>query len=266
MRVLSIKGISILSLHNIKIVMVETSHSGNIGAAARAMLTMGLEKLVLVKPEDFPSQKALWRAAGATAVVEKAEVVETLEQAIADCALVVAASARQRRIPWPMLEPDACAEKLVGVAQNAQVAVVFGREDRGLHNEELQLCNYHVAIPGNELYPVLNVAAAIQVICYEIRKHFLRLNKASCDEQKMGGELPCYMQDWDEALADQADMQRFYAHLEKVLVDIDFHDPQNPRQLMTRLQRLFNRTHLDQMEINILRGILTAIEKLAGTR
>lgn len=258
-----------MSLHNIKVVMVETSHAGNIGAAARAMLTMGLERLVLVSPQDFPSQKALWRAAGATKVVEQAEVVESLEQAIADCALVVAASARQRRIPWPMLEPDACAEKLVGVAQSAQVAVVFGREDRGLHNEELQLCNYHVAIPAHEAYPVLNVAAAVQVICYEIRKQFLRLNAVSCNEQsagQTGGEFPCYMQDWDEALADQAEIQRFYAHLEKVLVDIEFHDPQNPRQLMTRLQRLFNRSHLDQMEVNILRGILTTIEKLAGTR
>lgn len=248
------------TLKNIRIVLVETNHPGNIGAAARAMKTMGLEDLVLIQPKDFPSQTAIWRSAGASDVVEKARVFEDLPSALADCSLVVAASARQRRIPWPMLDPEQCAMKALNFAETGKVALVFGREDRGLENEELQLCHYHVAIQGNEAYPVLNLAAAVQVFCYELRKNALKRFDAS-SEVVIGGERPCHLENWDEQFADHADMQRFYEHLEQVLIEIDFHDPENPRQLMTRLQRLFNRAHLDVMEMNILRGVLTAIQK-----
>lgn len=252
-------------LNNISIVMVETSHPGNIGAAARAMKTMGLSNLILVKPLDFPAQKAIWRSAGASDVVESAQVVDNLEEAIADCALVLAASARQRRIPWPMLDPHAGAQKAAAFAQNQKVAIVFGREDRGLKNEELQLCNYHVEIPANQEYPVLNVAAAVQVICYELRKQSTVLLEGE-QEQQVGGERPCSLDNWDETFATQADLERFYEHLEQVLIAVDFHDPDNPRQLMTRLQRLFNRSHLDRMEMNILRGILTAVQKATANK
>ncbi len=250
------------TLNNIRIVLVETSHPGNIGAAARAMKTMGLDDLVLIQPKDFPSQTATWRAAGASDVVEKARVFEDLSSALADCSLVVAASARQRRIPWPMLEPEESAVKALDFAQEGKVAFVFGREDRGLENEELQLCHYHSAIDGNEAYSVLNLAAAVQVFCYELRKNAVKRFSTESPKLSEGGERPCHLQNWDEQFSDHADMQRFYEHLEQVLVEIDFHDPENPRQLMTRLQRLFNRAHLDVMEMNILRGVLTAVQKL----
>jgi tRNA (cytidine32/uridine32-2'-O)-methyltransferase len=247
-------------LDKIRIVMVETQIPGNIGAAARAMWTMGLSNLVLVNPHDFPAQKAIWRSAGAKSVVENARVVTSLEEAIDDCSLVIAASARQRRIPWPMLSPEQAGQKVAMISKTDQVAIVFGREDRGLINEELQLCNFHSAIPANEEYPVLNVAAAVQVFCYEVRKNVLALTDNKVIEDK-GGESPCAFANWDEAFATHEDVERFYAHLEQVLVDIDFHNPENPRQLMTRLRRLFNRSQLDVMELNILRGILTAVEK-----
>jgi tRNA (cytidine32/uridine32-2'-O)-methyltransferase len=247
-------------LDKIRIVMVETQTPGNIGAAARAMWTMGLSNLVLVNPQDFPAQKALWRSAGAKSVVENARVVSSLEEAIADCSLVIAASARQRRIPWPMLSPEQVGQKAAMISQTDHVAIVFGREDRGLINEELQLCHFHSAIPANDEYPVLNVAAAVQVFCYEVRKNVLALarNKSNKDQE---AETPSALANWDEAFATHEDLERFYVHLERVLVDIEFHKPENPRQLMTRLRRLFNRSQLDVMELNILRGILTAVEK-----
>lgn len=247
-------------LNKIRIVMVETQTPGNIGAAARAMLTMGLTRLVLVNPQMFPAQKAIWRAAGASEVVENAQVVSSLEEAIADCALVIAASARQRRIPWPMLTPEQAGQKAVDVAKTNEVAIVFGREDRGLVNEELQLCNFHSAIPANEDYPVLNVAAAVQVFVYEIRKSMLALT-SSIDSEKKGFELSSSLDNWDVNFAKHDEIELFYEHLERVLIDVDFHNPENPRQLMTRLRRLFNRAQLDLMELNILRGILTAIQK-----
>ncbi len=249
-----------MSLDNIRIVMVETQTPGNIGAAARAMKTMGLSHLVLVNPLDFPAQKAIWRSAGAKDVVEKAQVVASLEEALEGCSLVIASSARQRRIPWPMLDPEESAQKAVAQAQEGKVAFLFGREDRGLVNEELQLANFHAAIPGNEEYPVLNVAAAVQVFCYELRKGMLALTSDKRINLK-GSEQVGGMDQWDEAFAKHENIERFYEHLEKVLVDLDFHDPENPRQLMTRLRRLFNRSQLDVMELNILRGILTAVEK-----
>ncbi len=262
-------------LANIKIVMVETTHPGNIGAAARAMKTMGLSQLVLVNPKSFPAEQALWRAAGAQDVLEHAQVKDTLADAIADCHLVVAASARQRRIPWPTLTPFECGQKAISFAQGGQVALVFGREDRGLVNEELQLCHYHAAIPANEIYPVLNVAAAVQVFCYEIRKSMLALQVELESENKSksesGGEAPCLLANtsavdsalsgWDVPFATQKEMEMLYEHMEKVLSEVEFLDARNPRQTMTRLRRLFNRSHIDQMEMNILRGILTAFEK-----
>jgi tRNA (cytidine32/uridine32-2'-O)-methyltransferase len=240
--------------------MVETRTPGNIGAAARAMKTMGLSKLILVNPQEFPAQKAIWRSAGASDVVENAEVVTSLQAAIANCSLVIAASARQRKIPWPMLTPETAGQKAVSMASIDEVAIVFGREDRGLVNDELQLCNFHAAIPANDEYPVLNVAAAVQVFCYEIHKSMLALTtNKNTDIDKVG--LSALIENWDEPFATHDNIERFYTHLEKVLVDLDFHDPDNPRQLMTRLRRLFNRSQLDVMELNILRGILTSVEK-----
>ena len=245
--------------------MVETRTPGNIGAAARAMKTMGLSKLVLVNPQEFPAQKAIWRSAGAKDVVENAQVVTSLQDAISDCSLVIAASARQRKIPWPMLTPETAGQKAVSVASSNesgsdQVAIVFGREDRGLVNEELQLCNFHAAVPANDEYPVLNVAAAVQIFCYEVHQSMLALTTKGEPLVELE-PLSSQLDNWDEPFANHENIERFYTHLEKVLVDLDFHDPENPRQLMTRLRRLFNRSQLDVMELNILRGILTSIEK-----
>jgi len=257
---------------NIRVVMVHTSHPGNIGAAARALKTMGLSRLVLVSPQEYPSQKAIWRAAGAADVLEQALVVETLAEAISDCSLVVGASARQRRIPWPVLGARQGGETIAKQASTEQVAIIFGREDRGLTNEELQQCNYHIEIPANEDYGVLNVASAIQIICYEIRMGLLEACVPEEGAQDPSGQakpdlrMPIDPVRWDERLATSNEMEHFFAHLETTLTQLDFHEPDNPRQLLTRLRRLFVRSRLDHLEINILRGAMTAVQKKMGLK
>jgi tRNA (cytidine32/uridine32-2'-O)-methyltransferase len=253
------------SLDRIKIVLVSTSHPGNIGAAARAMKNMGLSELTLVAPAEFPSGVAVGRAASALDILEKARVVETLTDAVADCTLVIGASARRRSIPWPMLSPEQLGEKAVGEsAAGGRIALVFGREDSGLNNEELQLCHFHVQIPANPDYSSLNLAAAVMVICYEVRKAYLAAADQPSGEGQTGRgrekEEIRLEENWDQPLVSGEQVEHFYAHLERVLVAIDFHDPDNPRQLMHRMRRLFNRIRIDEMEMNILRGILTNIE------
>lgn len=236
---------------NVRVVLVNTSHPGNIGASARAMKNMGLSRLALVQPAEFPSGVAVGRAASALDILETATVHENLQQAIADCGLVIGASARSRKIPWPVLLPEQCAEKVLQDCARNQVALVFGREDSGLTNEELQLCHFHVQIPAADQYSSLNLAAAVLVICYELRRCAMR----------MAGERPVTDEEyWDIERATGAQVEQFYSHLEEVLVRLDFHDPDNPRQLMQRMRRMFSRIRLDSMEMNILRGILTHVE------
>lgn len=235
---------------NIRIVMVNTSHPGNIGGAARALKNMGLSRLYLVAPKEFPADKAVWRAAGALDVLEKAVVVETLDEAIGDCGLVVGTSARERRIPWPLVTPRECGERTWAEAKHHEVAILFGREDRGLTNEELHKCNYHVHIPANEEYSSLNIAAAIQVICYEVRMAWLTAKE---------GKLP-HFDDWDMPPANQQAQERYFQHLQETLEELGFLEPGNPRQTMTRLRRLYNRVRLDEMELSILRGMLTSTQ------
>ncbi len=255
-----------MDLSRIRIALVATSHPGNIGATARAMKNMGLKSLYLVRPKDYPSGVALGRAASALDILDNAKVVDSLDEAIADCGLVIGTSARSRSIPWPMVDPEECGEKLVAASSNNEVALVFGREDRGLSNEELQLCHHHVQIPANEEYPSLNVAAAVMVLCYEIRKAVLKANALektqSSEREPTISEIIGNSMDeiWDQPMATVKDMEGYLEHLEKVLVRLDFHDPDNPRQLMPRLRRLFTRIRPDTMEINILRGILTSTE------
>lgn len=232
-------------LNNIRIVLIGTSHPGNIGSAARAMKTMGLSELYLVSPLKFPHPKAQEMASAATDVVEQAVVVETLEEAVADCNLVVGTSTRSRKIPWPILSPREFAEKAAQESHKNKIAVIFGREQSGLTNEELHRCHFHIQIPSNPVYSSLNLASAVQVIAYELR---------------VASELKV-TSDWDYQLATQKEMDGFYEHLEKVLIDIDFLKATAPRQLMTRLRRLYNRAGPDEMEVNILRGMLTAIER-----
>ncbi len=233
-------------LNAIRIVLIETSHPGNIGSVARAMKTMGLKNLYLVNPLLFPHQKANEMAASAIEVLENAKVVKNLDEALADCHLIIGTSTRSRTIPWPLLLPRQMAEKIREGSGAMQTAILFGREQSGLTNEELHRCHYHVQIPSHPDYSSLNIAAAVQVITYELYLASLT-------------EPPSL--EWDYPLATTQEMEGFYAHLEKVLIELDFLNPKAPRQLMTRLRRLFNRTALDGMEINILRGVLGAVEK-----
>ncbi len=236
-------------LNNIRIVMVNTSHPGNIGAAARAMKNMGLQSLYLVEPKVFPSAEATSRASGADDLLAQAVVCETLDEALVDCTLVVGASARLRSIAWPQLDPRECAAKSIAASSNGAVALVFGREHSGLTNAELSRCHYLVNIPTNPDYPSLNIAAAIQVIAYELR-------------MAIRGDAALAKPDSDEeSLATMGEVEQFYAHLEAVMVESEFLDPAKPKFLMHRLRRLYNRARLEKQELNILRGILTAVQK-----
>lgn len=239
-----------MNLDNIRIVLVNTSHPGNIGGVARAMKNMGLSRLYLVEPKQFPNEQAEWRAASASDVLDGAVVTASLEEAIADCQFVVGTSARGRRIPWPLLDPRQCAERMAVFSENEQVAVLFGREDRGLTNDELKVCNLHLNIPTSEDYSSLNLAMAVQVVCYELRMLLGSPSRPQSQDDE-----------WDTPFTTGENMERFYTHLEETLTDIEFLDPAAPRQLMLRLRRLYSRVRLDEMELNILRGILTETQK-----
>ncbi|MBF7687673.1 RNA methyltransferase [Acinetobacter rathckeae] len=252
-------------LQHVRIVMVNTTLPANIGSALRAMKTMGLSRLTLVAPKTFPHPDITALAAGATDLLEKIEVVETLQEAIADCHIVFGTSARSRTIPWPLLDVRPAAELISKhiCEQQHEVAIVFGREDRGLTNEELALANYHLTIPVNTDYGVLNVAQAIQIICYELRMATAATQTTQdADSQHMPVTNQQHMQ-WDEPLVTQQQMQEFYPHMEKMLADIEFFDPNNPRLLPTRLKRLFGRIQLDRMEYNLLRGVFSRVQALS---
>ena len=233
-------------LKNIRIVLISTSHPGNIGATARAMKNMCLERLSLVSPKHYPSDEAVARASGADDLLARAEVFDSLDEALAGCRLVIGASARLRRVEWPMQEPRECAAKLVNEAQVGEVALLFGRESSGLSNEELDRCHYLVHIPTNHLYSSLNVASAVQVLAYE-----LLLASRSKEVTK------------DETLrpvATAGQMEGFHQHLQQALVDIGFSDPRQSEKLLRRLRVLFNKARPDMDELNILRGILSAAQ------
>lgn len=247
-----------VSLQNVRVVLVNTSHPGNIGGAARAMKNMGLSRLVLVDPIDFPSPEAVARASGATDVLDSAQVVATLEEALAGCSVAFGTSARGRRIPWPLLDPretgSACVEQ---VGQGAEVALVFGREYAGLTNEELQRCHFHVHIPSNPDFSSLNLAAAVQVLAYEVRMAWLAASGQPSKSEKLETTS---MLNAQQVTADE--LEHYYGHLEQTLVDIGFLDPAKPRHLMPRLRRLYGRSGISKLEMNILRGILTETQKV----
>lgn len=232
---------------SVRIVLSRPTHPGNIGAVARVMKNMGLSELVLVTPLKFPHAEATALAADACDVLDQARVCETLAEAVSDCQLIVGTSARNRRIGWPALDTDECAQRLVAAATQGPVALVLGQERTGLTNEELDLCQYVVTIPTSPEYPSINLAGAAQILCYEI---FRARQAGFTDEGKR-----------EQPLATAEELQRFYEHLERVLIQTGFLDPSNPRLLMRRLIRLYGRTQLDRNELNILRGILTSIEQ-----
>lgn len=237
--------------NKIRIVLIETSHPGNIGAVARAMKNMSLNKLYLVNPKIFPNVEATARSAGADDLLANAVVTNSLDDALKGCNVVIGTSARLRNIAIPLLDPKTAATKINNYLLNDknEIAILFGRENNGLNNEELLRCNYHINIPTNTDFSSLNLAAAVQIIAYEI--------KMACDNKII---IDKKIND-DFALASADEIELFYQHLEKVLTEIKFLNPKRSTKLMLKLRRLFNRAQLEKLEINILRGILTEIEK-----
>ncbi|MDH3401324.1 MAG: tRNA (cytosine(32)/uridine(32)-2'-O)-methyltransferase TrmJ [Chromatiales bacterium] len=233
-------------LENIRIVLVGTTHPGNIGSSARAMKVMGLKQLWLVAPKLFPNASATAMASGADDLLSEARVVDTLEEAVADCRLVVGTSARLRALAWPLQTPREAAEQIVQSPPGGPVAIVFGREASGLSNEEMQQCHRMIHVPTAEDYGSLNLAMAVQILCYELRTAVL------------GGKGIAQAPGFPPARAE--DLERFFTHLQEVLEKTGFLDPGNPRHLMARLRRIYLRAELDENEVNILRGILSSYE------
>lgn len=238
-------------LSRIRVVLVSTQHPGNIGATARAMLTMGLTDLVLVNPDRYPHPQARATAAHATTVLDAARVVSSLDEAVSDCGWVVGLSARQRTLGDEPLPPWETAERALSIVPEAPVALVFGCERTGLTNDEVDRCHATTLIPANPGYTSLNLSQAVQVMAYEIRRAAVP-DVPSVATKK---DHPWY------APPSADDMERFYEHLERVLLSTGFLDPANPRHLMRRLRTYFNRSAPDRNELNILRGILTSVQK-----
>lgn len=262
-------------LARIRLVLVETSLTGNQGAVARAMKTMGLSRLALVNPRRAPDAEALARAAGADDILAHARIHDSLPAALGDCRLVIGASARRRSLEWPMLSPAAAARRLLVEAEHGSVALVLGRESSGLDNEELAHCHFLTQIPANPAFSSLNLAAAAQVFAYEIRQAWLARSE-TCTEIGAGrgaqasaitGAEPILgLTEAPPDAANAEEMAGFFEHLRETLVRIGFAKPEQSRTLLRRLRRLFNRARPDRTELNILRGMLKALERDVATR
>ena len=232
----------------VQIVLVETSHPGNIGSVARAMKNMGLSNLVLIKPKKFPHQEATALAGNATDILDRAQVFDSIEKAIQSSKVIYATSARERSIEWPILSAkDAASEIHSLAAEEIKVSILFGREDRGLTNEELGLCNFHVHIPTDPDYSSLNLAQAVQILVYEIRVASL-----SDTEDKNY---------WDVELANTQQTEMLINHMDELMQQVEFYDVDNPRKLLLRVRRFFKRSNIDVMEANIFRGLFATIQK-----
>jgi tRNA/rRNA methyltransferase len=231
-------------LTNVRVVLCDTSHPGNIGAAARAMKTMGLTHLRLVKPQRFPDPQAVWRAARASDVLDAVCVHETLDEALADVAFSVACSARTREIAVPALDCREAAARVIEIAHAQTVALVFGNETSGLTTEDVNKCKLLASIPANPAYSSLNLAAAVQVFAYEVR-----MASSAPERQPVA------------PFASHEEIEGFYAHLERVMCETGFMNPELPKKLMPRVRRLFARSGLEPEEVNILRGILKALSR-----
>ncbi len=233
--------------NNIRIVLLNTTHPGNIGATARAMKNMGFMRLYLVAPKHFPNSEAESRASGALDVLNQAKIFSTVEEAIADCSLVIGTSARMRSLPVILQEPRESAKLIRKESSVSQVAILFGEERIGLTNEQLSHCHYQVMIPTNPDYSSLNLAAAVQLLTYELR--IACLHHKSVKPEKI------------PTLATAAEMEAFYQHLETVLIKKNFINANSPNKVMSKLKRLFTRARPEHDEVNILRGVLKATEK-----
>ncbi len=241
-------------LEAVRVVLVDTSHPGNIGAVARAMWAMGLQRLSLVRPKRFPSADATVRAAGADALLYHADVCDSLEHALADCAWVVGTSVRSRRLELPRLTPRGFAARAVEEARRGQVALVFGREQTGLSNQELDQCQAVASVATNPDFNSLNLAAAVQVFTYELQLAFCGCARGSAPGSSDNGA----------GATTAAELEGLYTHLEQALADIGYYDPQSPKLLMRRLRQFYGRARPDRAELNILRGILAASQRAAG--
>lgn len=242
------------ALGRIRVVLSHTSHPGNIGAAARAMKTMGVSRLTLVNPKCFPHEEAIARSAGADDILHGASMCQTLDEALAGCVFAVAVSARHRNLgPKPSQARDA-APDILNLALGGDVALVFGNETSGLSNDEVQRCQRTVFIPASPEYTSLNLGSAVQLVCYE-----MRMAAFSGQPPVVTNAVP-----FASPLATNDDIERFYSHLERVMVTTGFLDPDHPKRLLPKLRRLFGRAELERDEISILRGILDAVEKKIG--
>lgn len=240
------------ALSSVRIVLVGTTHPGNIGAAARAMKTMGLRHLYLVDPKHFPHAEADAMSSGADDLLRTAVLCEDLAQALRGCTLAIGTTARTRAYPFPILEPRAAAQVLMAEAASSQAALVFGPEHSGLSNRDLDLCQQATSIATNPYFSSLNVAAAVQVYSYELRLAALEADMA---ERPAAHAIPARVEDLP---ASAEDMEGFYGHMEETLTATGFLDPSNPKHLMRRLRLMYNRARLTRTEVNILRGILRA--------
>jgi tRNA (cytidine32/uridine32-2'-O)-methyltransferase len=241
-------------LSHLRVVLVEPSHPGNIGAVARAMKNMGLSRLALVKPHRFPHPEAVARASGADDLLECAEIYPSLADAVAGAVQIYATSARHlRTIPWPIMTPRGAASAIFAPPQGGETALVFGRESVGLSNEELEMCHTLINIPANPDYSSLNLAQAVQIVTYEMRLAALEAAATPNVATKV----------IDEA-ATAAEVNGYLGHLERLLIQVGFLDPNNPRLLLRRLTRLYQRAALERTEVHILRGILTEVQKRLG--
>ncbi len=231
---------------NIRIVLVEPSHPGNIGAVARALKNMALDELVLVRPKQFPHSEATARASGADDILQRARVVGSVPEALAGCGFVVGTTARDRDQNFRVMDVRDAAERIVSEARRAPTAVLFGAERTGLTNEDVESAHALIRIPANEAYQSLNLAMAVQLVAYEL----FRARGAKVVP------LPS-----DVPLASPEDMERLYAHLARVMEEVEFRDrTQSGTHLMARIRRFLQRAELDQNEVNILRGLLTATQ------
>ena len=231
----------------VQIVLVETSHPGNIGSVARAMKNMGLANLALINPKKFPHQDATALAGNATDVLENAKIFPSIQEAVKDSKAIYATSARDRTIEWPTLTGrDGALEMQELVLNEIQVSILFGREDRGLTNEELQLANKHLIIPAHPQYPVLNIAMSAQVVCYELYQ------SAQNNSVESWQDFPEYTSE---------ELNNLIEHFNETVEALELVDPKNPKQIMTRMERMFRRLYPDQMEGNFLRGFLKAVNK-----
>lgn len=233
-------------LNNVNIVLIETSHPGNIGAVARAMKNMFLSRLTLVSPHKYPSVEATARASGADDILQHARVVENLDQALAESRLVVGTTARDRTIAVPIVDPRECAKLLMAEASGGPVSLMFGREHSGLSNEELDRCHYAVRIPANPEYSSLNLAMAVQILSYELML------------AAEAGSVPKPQEDRQPATPEA--MEGYFQHLEQTLKDIRFCEGECSEKLLRKLRRFYLRARPDQRELNILRGILTEMQ------